>query len=145
MFAAGEVDLSRAGVYVIRYYAENSDRIPATADRIIAVTHEDVSDNDLSGRYTGTNWDVVESRVKKTDPKGLYETDDVLGFPGFPVEGKFVDIGNNELVLVAGDGFFGRYASSEGSYSRSTISWTVYLLDDPYEGVELPVLWRKKE
>lgn len=145
VFASGSVDLTETGVYVIRYYAENSDGIQNTAERIVAVTHRDVSENDLSGRYTGTLWDEVEARVRKIDENGLYESDDILGFPGFPVEGKFADLGNNELVLVSGDGFFGRYASSEGSYTRSTLSWTVYLLDDPYEGVELPVLWRKKE
>lgn len=143
VYASGEVDLTEVGVYIITYYAENSDKIKNTADRIVAVTNDDVSDNDLSGDYSGTIWDPVEAKVKKVDEKGLYESGDVMGFPGFPVPGKFVDLGNGELVLINGEGFFGRYAPSEGTYTRSTLSWTIFLLDDPYEGVDIPVLWRK--
>lgn len=142
VYSSGEVDLAEIGVYIIRYYAENSDGIKNTADRIIAVTHSDVSGNDLSGDYSGTIWDPVEAKIKKIDENGLYESDDVMGFPGFPVPGKFVDLGNSELVLIGGDGFFGHYAASEGSYTRSTLSWTIFLLDNPYEGVDIPVLWR---
>jgi hypothetical protein len=144
VYYSGEVDLSEVGVYLIEYSAENSDGLLGRAERIIAVTNSDVSNNDLSGIYTGTNWDPVESKVKKIDENGLYECDDILGFPGFEIEGRFVDLGGSELVLLHGDGFFGRYANSDGTYTRSTLSWTVFLIDPPYEGVEIPVLWRKK-
>lgn len=144
VYTSGEVDLSEVGVYLINYSAENNDGLVGKAERVVAVTFTDVSNNDLSGTYTGTIWDPVESKVKKIDANGLYECDDVLGFPGFEIEGRFVDLGENELVLLHGDGFFGRYGNSEGSYTRSTLSWTVFLIDPPYEGVELPVLWRKK-
>jgi hypothetical protein len=144
VYARGSVDLSEVGVYLIEYFAENEDGLVGKAERIIAVTNNDVSNNDLSGIYSGTLWDPVESKVKKINEKGLYECEDVLGFPGFMIEGRFVDLGQNELVLLHGDGFFGRYGNSEGTYTRSTLSWTVFLLDPPYEGVELPVLWRKK-
>jgi hypothetical protein len=143
VYYSGSVDLSEVGVYLIRYSAENSDGLVGKAERVIAVTNSDVSNNDLSGIYSGTNWDPVESKVKKIDENGLYECEDVLGFPGFEMPGKFVDLGGNELVLLHGDGFFGRYGNSEGTYTRSTLSWTVFLLDPPYEGVEIPVLWRK--
>jgi hypothetical protein len=145
VFSAGTADLTKVGVYIIRYYAWNNDGIKNTVDRIIAVTNTDVTNNDLSGNYTGTLWDPVEAKVRKTDAKGLYESEDIMGFPGFPVTGKFVDLGNNELVLINGDGFFGRYAATEGTYTRSTLSWTISLLDNPYEGVELQVLWRKTD
>jgi hypothetical protein len=144
VYASGSVDLSKVGVYLIKYYAQNVDGIVGKAERIIAVTNFDVSNNDLSGSYTGTVWEPVESKVKKIDQKGLYECEDVMGFPGFEMPGRFVDLGGNELVLLHGEGFFGRYGNSEGEYTRSTLSWTVFLLDPPYEGIEIPVLWRKK-
>jgi hypothetical protein len=66
-----------------------------------------------------------------------------MGYPGLEVPGKFVDLGDNNLVLLHGDGYFGRYANSEGDYSRSTLSWTIQLLDSPYEGLKIPVVWSK--
>lgn len=143
VYSSGSVDLSEVGVYLIEYFAENNDGLVGKAERIIAVTNSDISHNDLSGTYSGTNWDPVESKVKKIDDNGLYECEDVLGFPGFEIKGRFVDLGDNELVLLHGDGFFGRYGNSEGTYTRSTLSWTIFLIDPPYEGVEIPVLWRK--
>jgi hypothetical protein len=140
-----KIELNKVGVYNIFYTAQNADGLQATAQRIIAVTDVDVTNNDLSGTYTGTLWTTTEATVKKIDPKGLYKTDDVMGYPGASMPGKFVDIGNNKLVLINGTGYFGRYKSSEGTYSRSTLSWTVSLTDDPYNGIELPVLWRKKD
>lgn len=145
VYYAGDVDLSEVGVYLIEYSAENNDGLVGKAERVVAVTNSDVSKNDLSGTYTGTIWDPVESKVKKIDENGLYECEDVLGFPGFEMKGRFVDLGGSELVLLHGDGFFGRYSNSEGNYTRSTLSWTVFLLDPPYKGVEIPVLWRKKK
>ncbi len=144
VYAAGEVDISEVGVYLIRYYALNQDELLGTAERIIAVTHHNVSSNDLSGSYTTDVWSPVETKIRKTNSKGLYECDDVMGFPGHEIRGKFVDLGNNELELIHGEGYFGNYAGSEGSYTRSTLLWTIFLIDPPYEGVEIPVLWSKK-
>ena len=56
IYAAGEVDVSEVGVYIIRYYAVNQDNLAATAERIVAVTHHNVSNNDLSGTYTTNIW-----------------------------------------------------------------------------------------
>jgi hypothetical protein len=145
VYPAGEVDLTKIGVYIIRYYAQNNDGLIATADRIIAVTHYDVSDNDLSGTYTGTNWDPVESKVKKKYPAGLYECEEVLGYYNLSMPGRFVDLGENELVLLPGDGYLGHYASSEGTYTPSTLSWVIGLLDPPNDGIEIEVLWRKMQ
>lgn len=145
VYAFGEVDLSKIGVYIIRYLAENDDGIMGEADRIVAVTYYDVSSNDLSGTYVGTNWDPVESKVRKVNEKGLYECDEVLGYYDLTMPGRFVDLGNDELVLLAGEGYLGRYASYEGSYTRSTLSWTIRLLDPPNDGIEINVLWRKKD
>lgn len=139
------VDLSTPGVYIRTYYAENSDGVSNTAERLIAVTHEDVSENDLTGTYVGTLWDPVTTKVKRKDKKGLYEAEEVMGFPGFSMPGRFVDIGRNELVLLPDEGYFGRYGASEGRYSNRTLSWTIFLLDDPYEGIQLPVTWIKTE
>jgi hypothetical protein len=144
VYPAGEVDLSKIGVYIIRYYAQNADGLVATADRIIAVTHYDVSNNDLSGTYAGTNWDPVESKVKKKDDAGLYECEEVLGYYTLSMPGQFVDLGEGELVLLPGDGYLGRYAASEGEYTLSTLSWTISLLDPPNDGIEIEVLWRKQ-
>jgi hypothetical protein len=143
--ASDTVDESKVGVYLIKYYSTNPDGLSATAERIVAVTEYDVSNTDLSGTYTGTIWELqVESKVKKINVNGLYECEDVMGFPGFKMPGRFVDIGNNELILLHGEGYFGRYSASEGTYTRSTLSWTVSLIDEPYEGTDIPVLWRKK-
>jgi hypothetical protein len=143
--AYGDVDLSSVGVYVLLYYAQNKDNLIEIGRRIVAVTHEDVSDNDLSGTYEGTIWDPIESKVKKIHPKGYYECEEVMGYYGLEMKGNFVDLGNNELVLVNGEGYFGRYGASEGDYTLSTLSWTIYLLDPPNDGIEVAVLWRKKE
>jgi len=145
VYPAGEVDLSKIGVYIIRYYAQNIDGLIATADRIIAVTHYDVSNNDLSGTYTGTNWEPVESKVKKKDVNGLYECDEVLGYFTLSMPGQFVDLGENELVLLPGEGYLGRYSASEGDYTRSTLGWTIGLIDPPNDGIEIEVLWRKQD
>lgn len=140
------VDLSTPGVYIRVYYAENSDGVSNTIERLVSVTHEDVTDNDLSGTYVGTLWDPqVTTRVKKINDNGLYEADEVMGFPGFSMPGRFVDIGNNELALLPDEGYFGNYGYSEGRYTNRTLSWTIYLLDAPYEGLELPVTWVKTE
>jgi hypothetical protein len=144
VYPVGEVDPTKTGVYIIRYYARNSDGLTASADRIVAVTHFDVSSNDLSGTYTGTNWDEIESKVKKKDAAGLYECEEVLGYYTLTMPGRFVDLGENELVLLPGEGYLGRYSASEGSYTRSTLSWTISLLDPPNDGIEIPVIWRKK-
>ncbi len=140
----GNVDVTKPGAYLLIYYAENSDGISNTAERVVAVTYEDVSENDLSGTYAGTLWEpLVQSKVTKTDTRGLYECEEVFGFPGASMPGRFVDIGGNELVLLPGEGYFGSYAASEGSYTSSTLSWTIFLLDEPNEGIEIPVTWSK--
>lgn len=144
VYSFGEPDLSKIGVYLVRYYAENSDGLEYTTDRIIAVTHEDVSKNDLSGTYEGTNWDLMESKVKKVHEKGLYECKEIMGYDKLAaMPGRFVDLGDNKLVLLSGEGYW-RYAAYEGDYTLSTLSWTVLLIDPPNEGVEIGVLWRKK-
>lgn len=146
VYSSGTVDLSVEGVYLITYYAVNSDGLRNTAERIIAVTNYNVSGNDLSGTYTGTNWTPqVESRVRKIDSNGLYQCSEVMGYPGTSMPGRFVDLGNNELVLLHGKGYFGKYETVRGTYSKSTLSWTISLTDDPYNGIKIPVLWKKKE
>ncbi|MBN2273312.1 MAG: hypothetical protein JXR41_04715 [Bacteroidales bacterium] len=139
------VDITESGVYIVLYYAENPEGFSKTAERIVAVTEEDVSGNDLSGTYTGTNWDPVEVTVIKVNEKGLYKMDDVMGFPGFPMPGRFVDMGDGDLVLLHGEGYFGEYDASDGQYTQRTLSWNVNLLTDPYKGYVIPVTWRKVE
>jgi len=144
-FDAAKVDITKTGVYIITYTAKNQDGLIASTERIVAVTDVDVTNNDLSDTYIGTRWDIVDSKVKKINPKGLYKCSEVLGYPGASMPGKFVDLGNNKLVLINGNGYFGRYKSSEGTYSLSTLSWTISLIDPPYQGNEISVIWRKKE
>jgi len=139
------VDITTPGIYQIMYYAENSEGFSKTAERIVAVTFEEVTENDLSGTYTGTNWDPVEARVTKVNAEGLYKMDEVMGFPGFTMTGRFVDLGQNELVLLPGEGYFGEYDISEGQYTQRTLSWNINLLTAPYEGYVIPVTWRKVE
>ncbi len=144
VYTYGTADLTKVGVYSIFYYAENSDGLFALGERIVAVTNKDVSKNDLSGKYTGTLWQpLTEMRVDKVDDKGLYKCAEVFGYPGAEMKGKFVDLGNNELILVHGEGDFGRYASTEGNYTKSSLTWVVSLQDDPYYGIDITVTWTK--
>jgi hypothetical protein len=141
-----DVDITTPGIYILYYYAENNEQFSSIAERIVAVTFEDVTNNDLSGTYTGTLWEpLVESRVTKIDEKGLYKCEEVFGFPGSSMPGRFVDLGDNNLVLLPGEGYFGKYDISEGSYSSRVLSWSVIFLDAPYTGLEIPVVWRKIE
>jgi hypothetical protein len=109
------------------------------------VTYEDVSDHDLSGTYVGTNWTTIESKVKKVHEKGYYECEEIMGYYDAEMPGSFVDLGNKTLLLIDGEGYFGRYAVSEGEYTLSTLSWDVHLLDPPNKGTQIPVIWRRKE
>ena len=141
-----DVDVSTPGIYILSYYAENSEGFSSIAERIVVVTFEDVTGNDLSGTYTGTLWEPrVESRVTKIDDKGLYKCEEVFGFPGSSMPGRFADLGDNRLVLLPGEGYFGKYDVSEGDYSQRILSWSVKFLDPPYRGLEIPVVWRKTE
>lgn len=144
VYSSGDVDLTEVGAYTITYYAINSEGLSATAERIVAVTNEDVSGNDLSGKYSGTNWDPqVEMKVTIVDSAGLYKCTDVMGYDGAEMTGKFVDLGNNELYLIHGDGDFGEYDDSEGDYTLSTLYWTIYLTESPYAGYEISVTWQR--
>ena len=146
VYTFGEPDMTKVGVYVIIYYAKNADGLANTSKRVIAVRDIDVTNNDLSGTYSGTWWSPqVEMKVKKIDPKGYYKVGEVLGYPGSDMPGNFVDMGNNDLVLVNGEGDFGRYEASEGTYTRSSLNWTISLIDSPYDGVEVPVIWHKEK
>jgi hypothetical protein len=145
VFAFGTVDISTVGVYSIVYYAQNQDKLIEMAQRIIAVTSEEVSSKDLSGTYENSNWSLVESKVRKIHEDGLYECEEIMGYYDLKMPGRFVDLGDNKLVLLNGEGYFGRYAAYEGTYTLSTLGWTVYLLDPPNDGIEVEVLWRKKE
>ncbi len=144
VYASGSVDLSQVGVYLILYSAFNHDGLENTVRRIIAVTSEPVSGNDLSGTYEGTLWTPMEMEVKQLHRDGWYQCEEVLGHPLYEIPGQFVDLGNNQLVLLPGDGDLGSYAASEGEYSLSTLNWVVHLLDKPNDGIEIAVLWRKK-
>jgi len=137
-----------ATVYVIFYFAQNDDGIIAEGRRIIAFTHEDVSLNDLSGKYvtsTSYGWPPVEAKVKKLNNRGWYSCTEVLGFPDVETKGEFVDIGRGELYLLPGESFFGDYDLSEGRHTFTSLSWSIYLLDDPYSGIEIPVVLIKSE
>jgi hypothetical protein len=139
------VDITVPGVYSVIYYAENGEGFSATALRIVAVTHEDISSNDLSGTYAGTNWDEVQVAVIRISEGGLYKMEDIMGFPGYSMPGRFVDLGKEEIILLPGEGYFGQYDASVGKYTRRTLTWDVILLTAPYEGYVIPVTWRKVE
>ncbi|MBN1117017.1 MAG: DUF5011 domain-containing protein [Bacteroidales bacterium] len=140
----GEVDLTVVGVYLIYYYSENSDGLYALGKRIVSVTHAEISENDLSGKYEGTLWSpLAEMTVTKINEKGLYKCSEVFGYPGSEMKGMFVDIGNHELVLLPGEGDFGNYSASSGEYTLSSLVWTVRLIDEPYTGNNINVSWSK--
>lgn len=139
-----DVDLNTPGVYLITYYAENNEGLSSIKHVYVAVRIENIKGNDLSGNYVSNTFGLVESEVTKINDQGYYACEDVLGFPGAEMEGIFVDIGDNTLVLLNGEGYFGKYGVDEGSYSGNTLSWSVRLLDEPYTGLEIPVLWVKQ-
>ncbi len=145
VYYQGEVDLDTPGVYTIRYFAQNEDEIWGTAERIVAVTFEDVTGNDLSGQYTSSGFQQkAEMKLVKAHPQGLYTCNDIMGYPDAEMKGKVVDLGNHTLVLVHGEGDFGSWADAEGEYTLSSLSWTIALLDEPYQGVEVAIVWQKK-
>jgi hypothetical protein len=144
VYSYGDVDLTELGVYTILYYAENSDGLGSTAERIVAVTLNSVAENNLAGKYEAANFgNLVEMTVKKIHTDGYYECTDIMGYTGAEMKGTFVDLGNHELYLLHGKGDFGSYGASEGEYTLSSLSWTIGLLDDPYTGVNVDVVWSK--
>ncbi|QQS50554.1 MAG: DUF5011 domain-containing protein [Bacteroidota bacterium] len=145
VYSQGRVDLSIPGVYTIQYFAQNEDGIWGTAERIVAVTYQDVTANDLSGHYTSSGFgQEAEMKLVKTHPQGLYTCNDIMGYPDAEMKGKLVDLGNHTLVLVHGEGDFGSWADREGEYTLSSLAWTLALLDEPYQGVEVDIVWQKK-
>jgi hypothetical protein len=140
----GEVDLTNTGIYFIRYYAENEDGISAEAERIVAVTTNSVSFHDFSGLYETSRWGSSQQmKVERLDTSGLYKCSEIFGYPGTKMPGRFVDLGKNHLVLLHGDGDFGNYSSVMGSYTDSTLNWTIYLTSGTYAGAGFSVEWKK--
>jgi hypothetical protein len=144
VFSLGTVNLAKEGIYIISYFAENSDGLSNTARRIVAVREHEPTNIDLTGKYETSQFgSLVEMKVTQEDTAGYYKCSDIMGFPGVEVEGYFVDFGENDLILVQGDSDFGRYASAEGAYSTSALIWSIEFLDEPNEGVTLDVVWSK--
>ena len=147
-FAPNVISGDEADVYVIFYFAENEDGLISEGRRIVAFTHEDVSTNDLTGKYltsTSYGWPAVEAKVKKLNNKGWYSCTDVLGFPDLEIKGEFVDIGRGELYLLPGKSFLGDYDLDEGRYTFTSLSWSVILTEEPYTGIEIPVVLLKSD
>jgi len=138
-----DVDTSKPGIYFIIYYAENKEGFSKTAKRIIAVTEGDVSNNDISGIYVNNMWGEVYTNILKIKEEGLYNCDDVMGYPDFPMPGKIADLGNYKLALLPGKGFFGDYDLSYGQYTDSSLTWIIELQNEPYKGVKIPIYWFK--
>jgi hypothetical protein len=135
-----DVDTSSPGVYIFQYVATSPDGLTSIARRVVAVTHNDVAGNDLTGKYFTVNslgWPAVESTIKKIEENGLYEISDVLGYPGVEVAGEVVDLGNNQLVLLPGDSFLGEYGTDNGVYDSRNLYYSVNLLEEPYEGLSI--------
>ena len=141
------VDTETPGLYIITYYAENEEGFSSTAERIVAVTYDEIdTETDLSGTWaTNVFGAEVESRITRLNSQGLYKCSEVMGYPGAAMPGRIADLGDNRLALLPGEGYFGTYEASEGSYSRRTLSWTVFLSSPEYSGIQIPVTWRKKE
>lgn len=138
-----DVDTSKVGIYFIIYYAENKEGFSKTAERIVAVTDGDIRNNDISGLYVNKLWGEVFSNIEKIKEEGLYNCEDVMGYPDYKMPGQVVDLGDSKLALLPGKGFFGKYQLSYGQYSDSTLTWIIELTDDPYKGVKIPVVWFK--
>ena len=59
-------------------YEVITDGLENTVRRIIAVTSEPVSGNDLSGTYEGTLWTPMEMEVKQLHRDGWYQCEEVV-------------------------------------------------------------------
>lgn len=142
-----DVDLSTPGVYYRYYAAENAEGIVSTTRRVIAVTYRAVHENDLSGTYETSRWaEGIQTQVQKKDKNGLYVCQDVFGYPEAGVKGEFVDLGKanngtNYLVLLNGDGYFGKYIGGRGTYAGAYLNWPLVLTEIEGEP-EFSILWR---
>ncbi len=142
------INTQEANVYVIYYFAQNDDGIISEGRRIVAITHEPIRESNLEGKYrtsTSYGWPAVEAKVRKKNDAGWYSCTEILGFPGVETKGEFVDIGRGELYLLPGESFFGDYDISDGDYTFTSLSWSVFLIDDPYAGIEIPVVLIKTD
>ena len=143
-YISDSIDINTPGVYRITYYADNGEGLSSIKDVYLAVRKADITFNNLSGKYVSTTFGLAESKVTKLNDQGYYSCEEVFGFPGTEMKGIFVDIGDNSLVLLNGDGYFGRYGIDEGTYTNRTLSWDIRLLDDPYTGLVIPITWVKQ-
>ena len=141
------VNPNREGVYIYEYFAKNDEGIVSKGRRIVAVTTEDVSDNeDLSGKYIVNGFGVaIEARVKRKNNIGWYSCSEVLGYPGVEVKGEFVDIGDGVLYILPGESYFGKYDLHKGNYTFTTLSWDILFIEEPNDGVIIPVTLTKSE
>ena len=141
------VNPNKEGVYIYEYFAENDEGIVSKGRRIVAVTTEDVRNNeDLSGKYVTYGFGVaVEAKVKKKNDIGWYSCSEVLGYPGVEVNGEFVDIGDGVLYILPGDSYFGKYDLYKGNYTFTSLSWDILFIEPPNDGVLIPVTLIKSE
>jgi len=141
-----EVNTDSVGLYFRFYAAQNSQQIQNTVFRTIAITHKPVKETDLSGIYQTVRFgSLMEMRVVKTHENGFYECEDILGFPGAEMPGKFADLGLGQLQITPGDGDFGAYASRTGTHTPNTLTFNIELLEEPNAGLILTVSWFRKD
>lgn len=137
------VDMSKTGVYVIKYWAQNKEYMSKIGQRIVAVTDGSIKNNDLSGTYYNDMWGYEEMKVRALNDKGYYEASEILGHPAYSMSGNLVDIGKGNVVLLQGEGSLGRYAMTEGDYTSNVLSLDLYFLDPPVEDLTLNIVWKK--
>lgn len=142
------VHVDEVGLYVVLYYAYNDDGIFGYDYRYVAITNKNIPDTvDFTGDYTCYYYSTsgYEMHVSKLNDKGYYKCEEVMGYPGTEMPGVFVNLGKHELALLPGEGDFGDYSASLGSYTLSTLTWTIELEDDSYDGYSVDVYWYKSE
>ena len=139
---SGSVDETNPGVYTLTYSATNKDGYSKSVKRQVIVTGGDVTQNDLTGTYTGGYYGDGQMTVTEIKD-GLYQSTDIFGYgQPYPTQGKIVDLGNGKLVVLSTSSAFGRVLRSEGTYTDTKLS---YLLGIEGYGYIFNTVWTKQQ
>ncbi|MBL3656869.1 immunoglobulin-like domain-containing protein [Fulvivirga sediminis] len=130
--SSGSVDSDTPGLYTITYTATNSDGYDGSAQRVIAVTEEDVSSEDLSGPYLSGSRSVnYEQRAS-----GLYYGEN-LWADSNGVSGYFLHTEGSTILVPQQDSPFGAYTGSGTINGDGTISLRFEIIEGGNAGAVL--------
>ncbi len=125
----GTVDTSVPGIYSLQYAAINSDGLPASTQRTVAVV-EAMPTKDLSGDYqivhaTRTNKIIV---TQNNGILGYYRASDSW-WQAYPIPLDFVDMGDGSITILQGSSPFGRHYGTGTISPAGEVKFTVTMPD----------------